>query len=256
MKITLFRGLAVSGATMLAATAFSPMVSAQTPSAAQTYQVNLAQQNKSNASGTGTVTVNGTNVTVAIRATGLSAGLAHAAHIHAGGKAVCAPTTADTNKDGYVDAKEAEPSVGPLKVSLTTTGDTGTSSALAVDRMPKADSKGVLTYNRTFALPSGVTAADMKKATIDIHGISTLFNDKAKYDGDKKSELDNKLAFEITVPAACGTLATNPTGGAATGVGSVSGIESPALFIGGAAAILGAAAAVAIARKQYANDQR
>ncbi len=256
MKSILLRGLAVSGAGILVATAFSPVVSAQAPAtAATTYQVNLAQQNKTNASGTATVALSGNNVTVNVRATGLSANLAHAMHIHAGGQATCPAPAADTNKDTYVDAKEAEASTGPLKVSLTTSGDTGSNSALAVDRMPKADAKGALTYNRTFTLPSGVTAADMQRATIDIHGISSLFNDKAKYDGDKKSELDNKLAFEITAPAACGKLTSAPTAGAATGVGSINGIESPALFIAGTAAILGAAAAAIIARKQLTNQR-
>ncbi len=83
-----------------------------------------------------------------------------------------------------------------------------------------------------------------------------MFNDKAKYDGDKKSELDNKLAFEITAPAACGKLTSTPTAGAATGVGSINGIESPALFAIGTAAIIGAAAAVFIARKQLTGNQR
>jgi hypothetical protein len=257
MTKTLFKGLAVSGAAILAAAAFSPVVSAQTAdaSAGTTYQTNLAQQNKSNASGTASVTVNGNNVTVSVRASGLSANLAHPIHLHIGGNGVCPTPAADTNKDGYVDAKESEPGIGPMKVSLTTNGDTSVNSALAVDRMPKADAKGDLTYNRTFALPSGVAAADMAKASVDVHGISGLFNDKAKYDGDKKSELDNKVAFETTVPAACGKLTSNPTGGAATGVGSVSGIEAPALFVTGAVALLGAAAAGFFARKQMAGRQ-
>ena len=256
MKSNLIRGLAVSGAGILAAAAFSPVVSAQaTAPAATTYQVNLAQQNKTNASGTATVTLNGNNVTVNVRATGLSANLAHAMHILAGGQATCPAPAADTNKDTYVDAKEAEASHGPIKVSLTTSGDTGTSSALAVDRMAKADGKGALTYNRTFALPAGVTAADMQKATIDIHGISSLFNDKAKYDGDKKSELDNKLAFEITAPATCGKLTGAPTGGSATGVGSINGVESPIMFAAGAVAIFGAIAAAVVARKQLTSQR-
>jgi hypothetical protein len=253
MKKTLLKGLAVSGVAVLASATFSPLASAQ--AADTTYQTNLTQQNKSSASGTATVTVNGNNVSVSVRASGLSANLAHPIHLHVGGTGVCPTPAADTNKDGYVDTKEAEPFVGPMKVSLTTSGDTSVNSALALDRMPKADSKGALTYNRTFTLPSGVTAADMAKASVDVHGISTLFNDKTKYDGDKKSELDNKVAFETTVPTACGKLTTSPIGGAATGVGSISGVEAPILFVTGAVALAGAIVAGAVARKQLAGRE-
>jgi hypothetical protein len=257
MKSTLVRGLVVSGAAFLAATAFSPIVSAQAATTSSTtYQVNLTQQNKSGASGTATITVSGSNVLVSIRGNGFSPNVAHAAHLHIGGQNACPATTADTNKDGYVDTKEAIPSIGTLKVSLTTSGDTSANSALATDRAPKADAKGALSYNRSFTLPSGVKPADLAKSTLDVHGITSLFNDKTKYDGDKKSELDSKVNFETTVPAACGVLTTSPTGGAATGVGSISGIESPSLFIAGAAAILGAAGAAIIARKQLSSNNR
>jgi Cu/Zn superoxide dismutase len=253
MKSTLLRGVAVSAAAALAAAVYSPVASAQAATAATTgttYQVTLTQQNKSNASGTATVKVNGNNVTVTIQGNGFSPNVAHLAHLHIGGQATCPAATADANKDGYVDVKEAEPFVGPMRVTLSTSGDTSASSALAADRAPKADAKGALTYNRTFTLPTNVKAADLAKASVDIHGITTLFGDKAKYDGDKKSELDNKVAFETTAPAACGVLSTAPTGGTATGVGSVDGIESPALFVAGVTAIFAAVIAAIIARKQ------
>ncbi len=220
----------LAAAAILMAAAWSPVVSAQAQTPAQTsavtYQANLIQLNKSNASGTATITLNGANVTVNIRATGLSPNLAHAQHIHVGGQAACATTAADTDKDGFVSSKEAEPANGPIKISLTTTGDVAVGSALAVDRFPKADARGNLSYNRTFALPSGVTAADMTRATIDQHGISSLFNDKAKYDGDKRSDLDSKLPFETTAIATCGKLTSTPVSGPNTGIGSTIGIES------------------------------
>jgi hypothetical protein len=257
MKSTLIRGIAASGAAVLAATAFSPAVSAQAASTGgTTYHVNLTQQNKSGASGTATVTVNGNNVTVVVRGNGFSPNVAHATHLHTGGQGTCPAPSADANKDGYVDVKEAEPFAGTMKVALTTSGDTSASSGLAVDRAPKADAKGALTYNRSFTLPTGVKGADFAKSTLDIHGITGLFNDKAKYDGDKKSELDNKVAFEVTVPAACGQLTTSPTGGASTGAGSINGIESPALFVAGIVAIFGAAAAAYIARKQVNSSNQ
>lgn len=245
------RSLATGGAALLAAALWSPAVSAQaqTTAAPQTFQVNLTQLNKSNASGTATVTINGNNVTVALKATGLSPNLVHAQHIHVGGQGNCAVNAADTDKDGFVSSKEAESAGGPIKISLTTSGDVAAGSALAVDRMPKADAQGNLSYNRTFALPSGVTAADMSRATIDQHGISSLFNDKAKYDGDKKSDLDNKLPFETTAIATCGKLTSTPVGAPNTGFGSTAGIESPALIAFGAAALAVATALVFYSRR-------
>lgn len=261
MNKTLLRGLVAGGAALFTAAAYGPSVSAQAQAPApaakapQTYQVSLAQANKSGASGSGTVTINGNNVTVNFRATGLSPNLAHATHIHVGGQGVCPSPTADTDKDGFVNVKESEPFIGPMKVSLTVSGDTGTGSGLALDRMPKADAQGNLAYNRTFALPAGTTAADMQKASIDIHGISSLFNDKAKYDGDKKSDLDSKLPFETTVSAACGRLSSAPAGGPNTGIGSTAGLESPALLAFGAAALVGATALVLYSRRPIVSGR-
>ncbi len=245
MKKTITRAFAVSGAALLSALLVSPSVSAQAPAAATTYQVNLTQQNRSGASGSATVSLNGSNVTVNLRATGLSPNLAHAAHIHSGGQAICPSPAADSDKDGFVNAKEADALVGPIKLSLTTSGDAAAASALAVDRMPKADAQG--------NLAAGVTAADMARASIDIHGVSSLFNDKTRYDGDKRSDLDSKLAFEITAGAACGRLSSAPAGGLATGFGSTAGIESPVMLAFGAAALAGAALLAFYSRRPMAG---
>jgi hypothetical protein len=218
------------------------------------YQVSLSQLNKSNVSGTATVAVDGSNITVTIRATGLSPNRAHGAHIHIGGQAACPAASADTNKDGYVDNNEAKPFMGDLRVSLTTSGDTSANSALAFNRMPVADKDGNVSYSRSFALPAGVKVTDLSKATIDLQGIATLFGNKQIYDGDKRSELTNDHAFETTVPAACGALSTSPTGGAATGTGSISDIESPQFFLVGAIALAGALTAGIVARKQFTNN--
>jgi hypothetical protein len=255
------RSLAIGTSIALGIALFAPVflgnASAQAATGTtSTYQANLTQLNKSGASGTATITTTDHDVTVTIRSTGLSPNRAHAAHIYVGGQASCPAATADTNKDGYVDNNEAKPSRGDLKVSLTTGGDTSSNSALAFNRMPVADKDGKIAYSRTFALPSGITVNDLSKATIGLQGISTIFNSKVIYDGDKRSELTNDHAFETTIPAACGTLTATPNGGAATGVGSVSGIESPALFAFGAIALAGALIAGLLARKQFANHRR
>jgi hypothetical protein len=254
MKTAINKTLAASAAIIVTASAYAPIVSAQSSQASASYQVNLTQQNKSGASGTATLTVTGTNVAVTMRGNGFSPNLAHATHVHIGGQDACPTPAADKNKDSYVDAKEADAFVGDLRVSLTTSGDTSANSALSLDRAPKADAKGAISYNRTFTLPSNVKASDLEKASLDVHGISTIFDDKAKYDGNKKSELDNKVAFEATAPAACGQLTSSPTGGAATGVGSVSGVESPALLMTGVAAIAASLGALFVARRQLVRQ--
>lgn len=262
MKKLLSRSLAVGAAGLLAAAVSSSAVSAQAakPSTTMTakpvtYQVNLRSLNNSGASGSAVVTVDGRNVTVDMKAAGLSPLLAHAQHIRVGGQAACPTPAADADKDGVVSAKESESAVGAIRVSLTTAGDVSASSALAVDRMPKADAKGNLSYKRSFVLPTGVNATDLSKATVEVHGISTLSDNKTAYDGAKKSELDAKLPFEATAPAACGKLSSSPNGGANTGFGSTDGIEAPVALAFGTAAIIGAALIVVLGRRPLNSRQ-
>lgn len=256
-KLTVMsRGVATGAASLVLAAISTATVSAATPAPAPvaatkpiTYQTNLTQLNKSGASGTATVTIDGKNVTVDLRATGLSPNLTHAQHIHVGGLDACPNTSADTDKDGWISAKEADAAVGPIKISLTTAGDVSPSSALVLDRLPKSDAKGNLTYKRTFALPSGVSANDMTKASVELHGLASIFDDKTKYDGTKKSELDANLPFEATAPVACGNLASTPDGAPNTGLGTTAGIEQPITLIAGAAAIIAAALLVTVGRR-------
>lgn len=223
------RNLAAGSGGLLLALAFTGTVAAQ--SAAQVFQANLTQLNSSGTTGTATVRLEGNQATVNVNATGASPNLAHATHIRVGGTGSC-PTNRSTN------TRDAQSAIGQVAVSLTTTGDVNPSSALAVDRMPKADGQGRISYSRTFTLPQGVTAAQMNTATISVHGVSKLGGDRNKYDGNAKSELDNKLPAEATAPAACGDLNAAPAGGVATGGGSTAGVEHTALFGIGASALI------------------
>jgi len=177
--------------------------------------------NSSGASGTATVHVMGDQVTVTIKSTGHSPNLPHAQHIHIGGTNMCPTNAADMNGDGLISTPEGQPSYGPIRVSLTTEGDVTMQSGTAVDRMPRADANGNLTYTRTFELPEGVSAADITKGVIVQHGIAELFDDPTKYDGAKKSDIPGTetLPLEATIPATCGKLmmanAMLPTTGAA-----------------------------------------
>lgn len=233
------RNLLYGGGSLLMALAFTGTVSAQ--STAQVFQANLTQLNTSGTSGTATVRVEGDKATVTVNTTGASANLAHATHIRTGGTGSCPANPTGTNKDGEpntISTKEAEKSFGTIAVSLTTSGDVAPGSALAVDRMPKADANGRVSYTRTFTLPKGVTASSMSNAVVVQHGIAKLTGDKTKYDGSKKSDLNPDLPAEATLPAACGKLTAAPAGGVATGGGSTAGIEHSALFGIGAVALI------------------
>ncbi len=206
--------LIVTGTTV-AATGFlglGGLVSAaslgQPVQATQNYRVHLSQLNDSGDRGTARIQVKGDQVTVRLRTYGASPNLPHAQHLHIGGDRHVCPTLGndDADHDGFISSVEGTPSYGPVRISLTTSGDMSPGSGLAVDRFPVANANGMVDYQRTFTLPAGVSAADIENAVIVQHGISELFNDPAKYDGDKRSTLDASLPFEATVPASCGKL--------------------------------------------------
>jgi hypothetical protein len=232
----------LSGGTILAATntGQSPM-----------YSANLKSLNKSDDRGNATVTlVTNGNGTFTVKTTGVSPKLAHAQHIHIGGTNSCPDLSADKDKDGLINTTEGLPSYGPIEISLTTSGDTSKDSGLAVDRFPVADANGNVTYERTFALPTGVTEAMVGNGVVVTHGASELFDDKAKYDGAKKSDIPKSeaLPLEATIPAACGKLVAAPVGGAGTGEGSSAGTENVAAYAVGGVAL--AAAAYLLVRRQ------
>lgn len=222
----------LGGGTLLAQTAPS--------SQSRVYQANLTALNKSDDRGNASVTLttNG-NGTFTVKSTGASANLAHAQHIHIGGTNSCPAPSADKDNDGLINTTEGEPAYGPIEISLTTSGDVSKDSGLAVERFPMADDKGNVTYERTFDLPEGVTEEMVAKGVVVTHGVSELFDDKAKYDGAKKSDIPKSeaLPLEATIPAACGKLTAVPVGGAGAGTGSTSGIEDPEAFAIGATAM-------------------
>lgn len=199
----------------------------------QSFTAQLAVLNASGATGTGTATLNGDQLTVELHSTGLAPNLPHAQHLHIGGTHTCPVAAADLNKDGIIDTTEGAPSYGPIKVSLTTSGDVTDASGLAVDRFPKADANGKLDYTRTFALPPGVTAADLKDAVVVQHGID--IDKSGKYDGAAKSDLDPSLPQEATVPADCGKQVAAAAAAPTTAAGSAPAAASPTARAGVAA---------------------
>lgn len=216
------------------------------------YQTNLTQLNGSGQTGTASVEMVGSDqIRVRVNATGASPNLPHAQHLHIGGNGVCPVPGADKDNDSLISTAEGKPSYGDVKISLTTKDAVDAKSALAVDRMPKADADGVITYDRTFDLPDGVTQEDAMNVVVVSHGISSLFNDKTKYDGDKKSSLDEKLPLEATIPAACGKLTATASGSVDAGLGGENVTNSTAIIaLGGVSMVM---AGVLIARRHSRN---
>jgi hypothetical protein len=89
-------------------------------SSAQHFAVTLNQLNASNASGTGTLLLNGNKLQVKLSITGLEANQSHAMAIRgvASGAASCPTSAADTNADGMISLSEGQPAFGDVLLSL------------------------------------------------------------------------------------------------------------------------------------------
>lgn len=154
-------------------------------------------------------------VIVTIDASGLAPNLPHAQHIHVPGgedggefvRGACPTVADDGNGDGLVDTLEGVPAYGGVKQSLTTSGDTGPGSALAVDRFPVADADGNLTYERTFTPTDDRVHEQLGDVEVVVHGID--LDGSGAYDGDAESSLtagnpDLFVPLEATIPVLCG----------------------------------------------------
>jgi hypothetical protein len=135
-------------------------------------------------------------------------GAPHAEHIHFGARArqECPTVRDDSNADHRLNTAEGVPAYGPVKVSLTTRGDTSPKSTLAVKRYPLAEN-GTIHYNRKGidVSPRVARAIRHGKAVLVIHGID--YNGNGTYDFSAgRSELDPSLPAEATDPVTCGVL--------------------------------------------------
>ncbi|MBM7804253.1 hypothetical protein JOD57_000090 [Geodermatophilus bullaregiensis] len=222
------------------------------------YQADLVALNQSGVSGTGMVTLEGNSATVVIEAGGFLAGAPHAQHFHIAAQGQCPTDADDENGDGFVSVTEGAPYYGAIGSSLTTSGDTSPGSGLAIDRFPTADD-GSISYERTFDVTEDVQQSFAAgTAVLVLHGVDE--DGSGAYDGDVMSDLDPSLPMEATAPAACAPLVaaqmgTAPTGGAETGAGSTAGVEQQTAIGVGAVALVGAAAAGAVAYRRRQADQ-
>jgi hypothetical protein len=112
----------------------------------------------------------------------------------------------DANGDFRLTTSEGAGAYGPVRVSLTTMGDTSAGSVLAVDRFPTAPN-GRVDYTRTTrvgkALARGIARGH---AVIVLHGVDYNHNGEYDFDSAGKSDLDKTLPAEATDPASCAVL--------------------------------------------------
>lgn len=203
MKATATLGMAA----LLSVGAFGGPASAmQDPDAVET-SGRLTALNNSGVKGSAEAIVTGRRVVVDIDARKLLKGLPHAQHIHFGATArnEC-PSAADAGRDHQLTTGDGAPAYGPVRVSLTTQGNTGAKSALAVTRFPTAP-HGTVNYTRQVRTSKAVARAIRQgKGVYVVHGVDYNGNGTYDFNGNGKSDLDPTLPAEATDPAACTVL--------------------------------------------------
>ena len=168
----------------------------------------LLPLNSSGASGKASVSFTSRRAGVVhVKADGLAPDLPHAQHIHFGRTArnEC-PTAFDAGHDHQLTTTDGADAYGPVRTSLTTSGDTSPDSVLAVDRYPVAP-EGRVRYERKVRFSSKALASAIRdgKGVVVIHGVD--YNGNGAYDfSSGKSDLDKSLPAEATDPAVCGVL--------------------------------------------------
>ena len=171
------------------------------------FMADLDPLNRSGAHGHAVLKKDGHKLDTKIVTRGMAPKLPHAQHIHGMAQAIseCPTLAADQNGDRLVNTAEGLPSYGPIRVSLTTRGDTSPASALAVNPFPTANSYGLLRYDRDFSVSRKV-ARNLGKFAIVQHGVDLNHNGRYDFKSAGKSELDPSLPQEATIPANCGVI--------------------------------------------------
>ena len=244
--------------------AASAMLFLPTSAAADTtVRAKLTEVNGSGASGTVTLTATGNgDLKVVIRSQGLVPGQPHPQHIHGsahGGQFGCPTMKHDTDGDGVLTNEEATGEYGTIFLALTTRGGATPLDGLDVARMPVADSKGRLNYERTFParmVPDGLRE-HLSSLHVVQHGIDVNNNGKYDLDALGESTFAKNLGApgvpeEATNPASCGVVqgagAADPArGGVETGGAPPADLNAPLAAAGAALLLLSAAFAVSAA---------
>ena len=217
-KAAVVAGALLSTAAVVGVSVGSSDAATSAAQVATSTHARLTPLNNSGVTGNADVTIDGRRLEVDLDARHLLKGMPHAEHIHFGARArnECPTVRDDDNADHRLTTAEGQPAYGPVKVSLTTRGDTSAKSTLAVKRYPLAKN-GQIHYNRRGIEVSPAVARAIRngKAVLVIHGID--YNGNGKYDfGAGRSELDRALPAEATDPVTCGVLQVVPDSTTAT----------------------------------------
>ena len=168
----------------------------------------LMPLNNSGAYGRAAVGADGRQLDVHVQAHELAPALPHAMHIHWGEEArhECPTVSRDDDGDFRLTTVEGVPAYGPVRVSLTTSGDTSPESVLAVDRYPTAP-EGTIRYERQIRTQGEVARAIRRgEAVVVIHGVDYNGNGRYDFNSAGESDLNEDLPAEATDPAVCGAL--------------------------------------------------
>ncbi|MBS2966986.1 hypothetical protein KGA66_28390 [Actinocrinis puniceicyclus] len=212
--------------------------------------------NQNSASGSLTLSLNGSTATIheqvsGLAATFMNAPYPHVQHIHGGAMGTCPTASADTNGDGVISTVEGQPAYGPIRTTLSVTGDTSPAAGTDLKIAPSGAS---FTYDRTITLDSATLDSIHKGiAVIVVHGLDPATAPKAA--STEKSELVPSLPLAATSPALCGKLVAMPTGAAATGGGASQHTVNGGELAGGAG-MLTAAGALLFLRRRRALGNR
>lgn len=214
-----------------------------------TFSANLTQLNGSGVHSTVWGTLDGDQLHLSIKSTGLAPGLPHAQHIHLGGAHDCpAPS------QGHMTTSDAMGNYGAVGLWLTTSGGPKVNSAMSLERFPKGNG----TYERTFTVAPRIAALIRKGDGVVVqHGVD--FNGDGKYDGSARSDMSPSLPAEATDPASCGVLQVGqmtafPGGGVQTGDGSTAGVEDKSLIALGTVSVGVGGAGLVLLRRRRTDD--
>lgn len=266
MRSTSARVLAAAAAAavpmvLLPATAWAAPATAEWT----TYQAELDPVTANNVTGSGKamIQVSGDTARITVTASGLAGGnLPHIMQVRTGGAGLCPSAAEAKEHNGHlsVDVADGTKDYGQVGSSLTTSGDSGPESALAVTRYPTGP---VIDYGHTVAVSAGVVnSLRAGRAVLVVHGVD--YNGNGAYDDILgASELDGLLPAEATDPALCGTMQVSqmtaiPRGGADTGDGGTQADGARTrhgMAAGAAAALLGVGAGALAVRRRPVTER-
>jgi hypothetical protein len=176
-------------------------------------------------------------VEVKLDASGLEPGQVHPMHIH--GFADDNPSLLpnyrlDADLDGFVEAPEGEPAVGPAILALTADGSI--SNAVLGANFPVADAEGNISFEQTYQFDTSDPTQlgllqelrdRMAGRSLEIHGLSLPATEGEGTPG----EVDGTEGYKESLPVANGVLLpVDGEGGIAESFGPVGGVLTDAIF--------------------------